>query len=169
MDHAASGGDQQSLVDPFVAVTAAFEGEVIAAARDLARTFLADLQAGHGIPVSGRVMGTVQLVVSELVTNARKYAPGPCMLTLEATGSAVDVTVWDSEPTLPIAQVADPGRVGQHGLEIILAVSEGFTTCREPVGKRVTATIALADDAAGSSPAVNCDRPRGASAQDACS
>jgi hypothetical protein len=68
------------------------------------------------------------------------------MLTLEVSGGAVDVTVWDSEPTLPIARAADPGRVGQHGLEIILAVSEGFTARREPVGKRITATIALADD-----------------------
>ncbi|MGW2897511.1 ATP-binding protein [Streptomyces sp. NPDC001212] len=69
----------------------------------------------------------VQLLVSELVTNAPKYAPGPCMLTLEATGGAVGVTVWDSEPTLPTARAADPGRVGRHGLEIVLAVSEGFT------------------------------------------
>ncbi|GAA2885922.1 ATP-binding protein [Streptomyces mexicanus] len=166
MDHT-GGGDQQVLVSSLLAVTAAFGGEEIAAARDLARTFLADLQAVHGIPVTGRVMGTLQLVVSELVTNARKYAPGPCMLTLEATGSAIDVTVWDSEPTLPIAQAADPGRVGQHGLEIILAVSEGFTACREPVGKRITATIALTDDTAGSPPPANCDRPHGASAQDA--
>ncbi|GAA3068181.1 ATP-binding protein [Streptomyces glomeratus] len=151
MDQAAHGEDRQSLVDAPITVTAAFEGsEEIAAARDLARTFLADLQAVHGLPVSGRVMGMVQLVVSELVTNARKYAPGPCMLTLEATDGALDITVWDSEPTLPIARAADPGRVGQHGLEIILTVSEGFTARREPVGKRITATIALADDSAGS-------------------
>ncbi|MER6853442.1 ATP-binding protein [Streptomyces flaveolus] len=133
-----------------IAATAAFEGtEDIAAARDLARSFLTDLQAVHGLLVSSRVMGTVQLVVSELVTNARKYAPGPCMLTLEVVDGAVEVTVWDSEPTLPLARAADPGRVGQHGLEIILAVSEGFAARREPVGKRITATIALADDPTG--------------------
>ncbi|ALO97780.1 hypothetical protein SHL15_6752 [Streptomyces hygroscopicus subsp. limoneus] len=40
-------------------------------------------------------------------SKVRKYAPGPCMLTLEVTGGVVDVTVWDSEPTLPIARAAD--------------------------------------------------------------
>ncbi|MFI1294118.1 ATP-binding protein [Streptomyces sp. NPDC020792] len=80
----------------------------------------------------------MQLVISELVTNARKYAPGPCMLILEVNGDAVGITVWDSEPKLPTARAADPGRVGQHGLEVVLAVSEGFTARREPV-KRITA------------------------------
>ncbi|MBP0455965.1 ATP-binding protein [Streptomyces montanisoli] len=148
MEQAADGANQQVLVEvPSITVTAAFDSsEEIAAARDLARTFLTDLQAIHGLPVSERVMGTVQLVVSELVTNARKYAPGPCELTLHATGNAVNVTLWDSEPALPIARTADCGRVGQHGLEIVLAVSEDFTVHREPVGKRVTAAITLADE-----------------------
>jgi hypothetical protein len=57
-------------------VSAAFEGnfegsEDIAEARDLARSFLADVQTVHGVAVSDRVIGMVQLVVSELVTNAR--------------------------------------------------------------------------------------------------
>lgn len=108
MEQRADDVHQQSLVEAPIAVTAAFEGsEEIAVARDLARAFLTDLQAVHGLPVSDRVMGIVQLVPSELVTNARKYAPGPCTLTLEVTGGVVDVTVWDSEPTLPIARAAN--------------------------------------------------------------
>ncbi|WP_439678521.1 ATP-binding protein [Embleya sp. MST-111070] len=143
-------GDRRVPVGAPVMVTAMFEGgEEIAAARALTRDFLTDLQAVHGLPVSNRVMGVVQLVVSELVTNARRHAPGPCTLTLEASDGTIDVTVWDGDPTLPIARAADPGRVGQHGLEIVLAVARGFTACREPVGKRITATIALADDPAG--------------------
>ncbi|MGA5065571.1 hypothetical protein ACPB9E_17725 [Streptomyces exfoliatus] len=45
-----------------------------------------DVQAVYGLPASGRVMGAVQLVVSELVTNARKYASVPCLLTPENDG-----------------------------------------------------------------------------------
>jgi two-component sensor histidine kinase len=89
------------------------------------------------------------LVVSELVTNARKYAPGPCLLTLEVAEGAVEVTVWDSEPSLPVVQAADPRRVGQHGLEIVVAVCRSFQMHREPVGKRITAAVALADDPVG--------------------
>ncbi|WUP70920.1 ATP-binding protein [Streptomyces sp. NBC_00258] len=104
------------------------------------------VQAVHGIPVSERAMGLVQLVVSELVTNAHKYAPGPCPLDLEVSGGAVEISVWDTDPTLPAARPADPGRVGQHGLEIAMAVCRSFEARREPVGKRVKATVVLADD-----------------------
>jgi two-component sensor histidine kinase len=43
--------------------------------------------------VSASSSGMVQLVVSELVTNARKYAPGPCLLDLEIVESAVQISV----------------------------------------------------------------------------
>ncbi|MGW2322398.1 ATP-binding protein [Streptomyces sp. NPDC001680] len=150
MDEAAEGDDRQSLVDRPVAVSAAFEGsEEIAEARDLARSFLVKVQAMHGLPVSGRAMGMVQLVVSELVTNARKYAPGPCLLTLEVEDGAVQVSVWDSSTMLPAVLATDPDRVGQHGLEIVMAVCRSFAVHREPVGKRITAALMLADDPGG--------------------
>ncbi|GGV73969.1 hypothetical protein GCM10010277_87900 [Streptomyces longisporoflavus] len=59
------------------------------------------MQAVHGIPVSPRVMDVVQLVVSELVTNAYKHAPGPCLLDLEVDGGSVKICVWDAGTTLP--------------------------------------------------------------------
>ncbi|CAM5655505.1 hypothetical protein GCM10010345_91750 [Streptomyces canarius] len=94
-------------------------------------------------------MDLTQLVVSELVTNAHKYAPGPILLDLRVLGDLVEVVVWDSDPVLPIARAADAGRVGQHGLKIVMAVAQGFEAQREPVGKRITARIALADDPDG--------------------
>ncbi|CAM5698665.1 ATP-binding protein [Streptomyces griseorubiginosus] len=150
MVRTAMGEGQDSLLGGPVTVSAAFEGSAeIAEARQLARSFLTDVQAVHGLPVSERAMGMVQLVVSELVTNARKYAPGPCLLTLEVIDGAVEVTVWDSEPILPIAKAANPGRVGQHGLEIVMAVCRSIEMHREPVGKRIKATVVLADDPGG--------------------
>ncbi|UXY24716.1 ATP-binding protein [Streptomyces cynarae] len=128
----------------------AFEGsEPITEARCAARRFLTDVQAVHGIPVSDRAMGTVQLAVSELVTNAYKYAPGPCLLDLEVSEGTVQISVWDTDPTLPAACPADPGRVGQHGLEIVMAVCQSFEVRREPVGKLVRAAIVLADGPGG--------------------
>lgn len=88
-------------------------------------------------------MDLTQLVVSELVTNARKYAPGPVLLDLRIVGDVIEVVVWDGDPVLPVARAADAGRVGQHGLEIVMAVAQGFEAQREPVGKRTTARIAL--------------------------
>ncbi|MER6619224.1 ATP-binding protein [Streptomyces sp. NPDC000931] len=137
-------------MDCALSVSAELEGsEDIARARALTRSFLADLRAVHGLEVSVRATWAIQLVVSELVTNARKYAPGPCLLTLKAGEGAVEVTVWDSEPCLPVARSTDPCRVGQHGLEIVTAVCRSFEMHREPVGKRITASVALADGSAG--------------------
>ncbi|MEV5357399.1 ATP-binding protein [Streptomyces sp. NPDC093516] len=121
----------------------------IARARHLAAGFLTRVQAEHGLPVSQRALDLTQLVVSELVTNALKYAPGPMLLDLRIVGDVVEIVVWDSDPVLPVARAADAGRVGQHGLEIVMAVAQGFEVQREPVGKRVTVRLALADDPDG--------------------
>ncbi|WP_037815720.1 ATP-binding protein [Streptomyces sp. NRRL S-1022] len=125
------------------------DGHVIAEARHRAVDFLTRVQAEHDLPVSARAMDLTQLVVSELVTNARKYAPGPVLMELRIIGAVVEVVVWDSDPVLPVARAADAGRVGQHGLEIVMAVAQGFEAQREPVGKRITARIALPDDPGG--------------------
>ncbi|MFE5923686.1 ATP-binding protein [Streptomyces sp. NPDC056468] len=133
-----------------VEVSAVFEdSEEIGEARDLARRFLSSLQAVYGLPVSERAMGMVQLVVSELVTNARKYAPGPRLLTLGVEGGSVNVSVWDSITMLPSVLPPDPDRVGQHGLEMVTAVCQSFAVHKEPVGKRITASVVLADDPGG--------------------
>ncbi|MFC8270324.1 ATP-binding protein [Streptomyces cinereoruber] len=118
----------------------------ISRARHLAAGFLTRAQAEHGLLVSQRAIDLTQLVVSELVTNARKYAPGPATLDLRITGAMVEIAVWDCDPVLPVARAADAGRVGQHGLEIVMAVAHRFEARREPVGKRITVHITLADE-----------------------
>ncbi|WP_431961822.1 ATP-binding protein [Actinacidiphila sp. bgisy160] len=52
--------------------------------------FLSEAQAVHISPSS---MAMAQLVVSELVTNACKYAPGPFLLELEVDEEVLAVTV----------------------------------------------------------------------------
>jgi anti-sigma regulatory factor (Ser/Thr protein kinase) len=118
----------------------------IAEARRLASDFLARAQTEFGLPVTARAMDLTQLVVSELVTNAYKYAQGPALLCLRVRGASVEIEVWDSDPVLPVARAADPGRIGQHGLEIVMAVVQKFTARREPVGKRITVSLPLLED-----------------------
>lgn len=150
MDLAGQDGGQQLFAGCSLSVSAAFEGSgEIAAARDMARGFLMSVQAEHGLPVSQRAMGMVQLVVSELVTNVHRYAPGPCLLTLEVSEGDVEVTVWDSSTTLPLISGPDPTRIGQHGLELVMAVCRSFEVHREPVGKRIKTAVVLADDPGG--------------------
>ncbi|SFN65869.1 Histidine kinase-like ATPase domain-containing protein [Streptomyces sp. cf124] len=125
------------------------EDGCIADARHHALAFLDRAHADHRLAVSARARDLTQLVVSELVTNARKYAPGPVLLELRVTADSVEIVVWDSDPTVPAARGADPDRVGQHGLEIVKAVTEDLFVEQEPVGKRITARIALADPPGG--------------------
>ncbi|MFD6285728.1 ATP-binding protein [Streptomyces sp. NPDC060205] len=117
----------------------------IAEARHHAAAFLEQVRTEHHSSVTARVLDLTQLVVSELVTNACKYAPGPVLMELRVTAETVDVIVWDSDPTVPEAHAADAGRVGQHGLEIVKAVAQDLQIDSEPVGKRITARIALTD------------------------
>ncbi|GAA2295392.1 hypothetical protein GCM10010234_41600 [Streptomyces hawaiiensis] len=122
----------------------------IADARQHAAAFLDQAGEEYGLLVTARARDLTQLVVSELVTNACKYAPGPVLVELGLTAGAVEVVVWDSDPEVPAARAADPGRIGGHGLEIVKAVSEGLSVDREAVGKRITARIALTDPSGAS-------------------
>ncbi|MFD9793502.1 ATP-binding protein [Streptomyces sp. NPDC059070] len=124
-------------------------GPCIAEARHRAAEFLADARLTRRDAVSARQSGLVTLVVSELVTNACKYAPGPLAMDLRIRGEVLEVSVWDGDPVLPMARAAGPGRVGQHGLEIVMAVCEAFEARREDTGKRITARIALTEERAG--------------------
>ncbi|MFF7847279.1 ATP-binding protein [Streptomyces sp. NPDC007910] len=128
-------------------MSGAFEGSAgTAAARDLTYRFLTDVQAVHGLPVDESAMDIVQLVVSELMTNASKYAPGPSVLALDVEKGAIEVSVWDGNPTPPVILPPDPTRIGRHGLEIVIKLAHGFAVHRTHLGKRITATIALTGD-----------------------
>ncbi|MFF9150104.1 ATP-binding protein [Streptomyces sp. NPDC014861] len=83
------------------------------------------------------------MVISELVTNALKYAPGPVLLELRLEGGLVALSVRDGEPRFPVVGDTDPTRVGRHGLEIVTAVAHDVEVRREPGGKRVTARVVL--------------------------
>ncbi|WP_317441508.1 ATP-binding protein [Streptomyces collinus] len=92
-----------------------------------------------------RAVQDAQLVVSELVTNAVKHAPGPCALGLElsADGDELRITVTDTSVEPPRPRPPDPGRVGGHGLNLVNLLSDGLEVTPLPHGKRVAATVPL--------------------------
>ncbi|MFJ8111790.1 ATP-binding protein [Streptomyces sp. NPDC096132] len=125
--------------------TVALDGKegCIARARRLTGDFLTRVRHRHGLPVPGRVRDLSQLVVSELVTNALRHAPGPVLLQLRIADDTVEIVVWDTDPVLPVPRPPDPTRVGGHGLEIVRAVAQELDALREPVGKRIIARLGL--------------------------
>jgi anti-sigma regulatory factor (Ser/Thr protein kinase) len=124
---------------------AEFTGEpgCIGAAREFASRFLQQLTAEWFAQLDERRGGDVQLVVSELVTNAERHSHGPYLIELEGTDRYVAVTVYDSSAALPRVYPPDPTRPGGHGLEIVRALSDRFVAEHVPVGKRVRAEFDL--------------------------
>jgi anti-sigma regulatory factor (Ser/Thr protein kinase) len=117
---------------------------MIAAARGFTDDFL-ERAARRGVPVGGRQRETARLVVSELVTNAVRHAPGPCRLVLDLGAGTLQVAVTDTSTAVPVAQERRPERIGRHGLEIVLAVCESVECRQLPQGKTVYARLALND------------------------
>ncbi|MDJ0371426.1 ATP-binding protein [Streptomyces sp. H10-C2] len=113
----------------------------IAAARDMAAAFLRDLAPHRNAPVPEHRVQDVLLVVSELVTNAGRYAPGPCVMDLSYVGGGVEVSVWDTSAELPRRFAPDPSRIGGHGMEIVERLCRRVTAERVFNGKRVRAHL----------------------------
>ncbi|MGW4698829.1 ATP-binding protein [Streptomyces sp. NPDC004285] len=112
-------------------------------ARRVAADFLARARADHGLAVAEKTDDLTRLVVSELVTNAYKYVGGPVLMELSVVGGHIEVVVRDRGTDLPVARAADAGRIGQHGLEIVMAVAQSVEARREPGGKSITVRLPL--------------------------
>ncbi|MBJ6998664.1 ATP-binding protein [Streptomyces sp. CRPSP2-6A1] len=113
----------------------------IADARHAVRVLLDE--AGH--QPDQRPSQDAQLVVSELVTNAIRHAPGPGALTLELTPDAtlLRITVRDSSSSPPVLPTPDPGRPGGHGLRLVTLLCEGLHHTTLTTGKQVVAHFRL--------------------------
>ncbi|MEU2338669.1 ATP-binding protein [Streptomyces sp. NPDC006654] len=118
----------------------------IADARAAVRTLLA--RAGHG--PGDRPSQDAQLVVSELVTNALRHAPGPAALALEVSPDAdlLRITVSDSSPRPPEPPAHDARRVGGHGLHLVIRLCGPLHTVPQATGKKVVAHLRLRRSAA---------------------
>ncbi|MFD3536981.1 ATP-binding protein [Streptomyces sp. NPDC058664] len=119
---------------------------MIASARAFTADFLAAAPAMGREPVARERVDMARLVVSELVTNVVRHAPGPCRLLLELFEDALDISVFDRAEASPVPRGHDPGRIGQHGVEIVVTVCESVSVEPHPTGtgKRVRARLRLA-------------------------
>lgn len=110
-------------------------------ARRALRAFLAHAPRIGRVPVPGPVVLDAELVVSELVTNAIRHAPGPCGLALSCSDDELVVTVWDSSVEEPVVRERDARRFGGHGMHVVHAVSSSVAVSVGEGGKRIVARI----------------------------
>ena len=135
----------------------ASDGGAIASARAFTADFLAAAPSVRREPVADERVELAQLVVSELVTNAVRHAVGPCRLLLELRQDTLEISVFDGAAAAPVPRGHDPHRIGQHGVEIVVAVCESLSVETEPEGKRVRARLSLLPEYAGT--ATPAERP----------
>ncbi|MFE7835903.1 ATP-binding protein [Streptomyces sp. NPDC057474] len=140
LEHRAS--DEQEAAAP-LRYSAAWDtaDASIADARTAVRTLLA--QAGHD--PGQRPNQDAQLIVSELVTNALRHAPGPGALALEVAPDAalLRIAVRDSSPRPPEVRAHDARRVGGHGLYLVTRLCDQVQTIALKTGKQVVAHLHL--------------------------
>ncbi len=116
----------------------------IARARDFTGAFV-DRAATLADPrIQPGLRGDALLVISELVTNVVRHAPGPCEVTLEVTGVELVITVCDTSTQPPTFHPPAPHRIGRHGLEIVLALCTSVDSRPTPHGKVIRAVMPLA-------------------------
>ncbi|MEU6934602.1 ATP-binding protein [Streptomyces sp. 2RAF24] len=144
---------ERAAPEPVLSASAVFDGTADGGAIGSARAFTVDfLTAAPAVrhrPVTQDRVDLAMLVVSELVTNAVRHTSGPCRLLLELRRDALEISVFDRATAAPVPRGHDPRRIGQHGLEIVLAVCESVAVEPDPQGKRVRARLALLPADAG--------------------
>lgn len=114
----------------------------IGEARAFTGAFL-DRATASGVVVADVRRGDALLVVSELVTNTVRHAPGPCTLALALHNDLLEIAVSDTSGRPPQAQSFQPERIGHHGLEIVLALCDAVDTDYTETGKTIRAHLPL--------------------------
>lgn len=92
-----------------------------------ARRFVRDQLA-----VGDDVLASIELLVSELVTNAVLHASTAPRLAIRLSRATVRIEVYDDDPTIPRPLPFDTERIGGRGLYIVDAMSERWGA--EPAG-----------------------------------
>ena len=105
-----------------------------------ARVFVGEHLAAHGL---GHMVDDIQLVVSELVTNALVHARTPLMLSIQAFEHSLLVAVRDGSPDRPLPVDAPGLERNGRGLRIVEVVSLDWGFSVGPAGdKSVWASFA---------------------------
>lgn len=114
-----------------------------AAAAAARRQVMRDL-GNWSVRFDAQTLSDVELVTSELITNAVQYAgDGPIAVSVGLHGEELLIAVCDSCPELPSACLADVDDEGGRGLFLVAALSVAHGVEWTPMGKRCWARIAV--------------------------
>lgn len=108
-------------------------------ARDHARGFL----RSRTPPLAASVVDDALIVAGELISNAVRHAPGPCVLHLADDGKQLTIAVSDTSDRLPVPRHPDLATgSGGFGWHLLHRLGGGLNVRTGPgPGKTVTVTI----------------------------
>lgn len=104
-----------------------------------ARRFVDDVLADGGY---GDVLDVVELLVTELVTNAVTHARSEATVLIRLLPDAVRVEVLDGDDSFPVRRVPQADRPGGRGLELVEQMSRSWGIDMLEVGKRTWFEVA---------------------------
>ena len=88
------------------------------------------------------VNSDVEVIASELATNAVKHARSPFRVTISrVAGSSIRIAVRDASFDQPVSAGRDVGRVGGRGVQLVAALSRSWGTAVEVDGKTIWAEV----------------------------
>ncbi|MEV4108972.1 ATP-binding protein [Nonomuraea sp. NPDC049695] len=90
-----------------------------------------------GIHRRSEIMDTMQLLASELLTNAVEHARGDPVLTLSSRGDTLRCEVWDEDPRLPCTRRHGPTDEGGRGLFMVHLLAKRWGVDLTHTGKAV--------------------------------
>jgi anti-sigma regulatory factor (Ser/Thr protein kinase) len=104
-------------------------------ARSLARRCLCDWGLSE-------LLDSVELVVSELVTNAVRHGAAPVEMTISREADHILVTVHDGAAAVPPQpRVAEPADDGGRGMHLVAVLTSRWGYDLQPAGKTVWAEL----------------------------
>jgi CheY-like chemotaxis protein/anti-sigma regulatory factor (Ser/Thr protein kinase) len=108
-------------------------GEPLLASPKVARRFVREMLT----PDAAALVGDVELLVSELVTNAVVHASDSPRIHVIVGPSIVRVAVYDTDPAMPTQREPDRARPGGRGLNLVETVASRWGADRVDAGKVV--------------------------------
>lgn len=112
----------------------------------LARRFVNELLAEGGYD---EVLDVVELLVTEVVTNAVVHARSEADVIVQLLPDAVRVEVRDEDDSFPVRRRPDGGQPGGRGFDLVEVMSRSWGIDMLDVGKRVWFEVAIPPTAAG--------------------
>ncbi|MEU6823503.1 ATP-binding protein [Streptomyces atriruber] len=114
--------------------------EAVAHARDVTRAFVAGLSP----EVGDQNASSIELVVSELITNVVRHARGTlCSLRLQARRDVITVAVSDADPRPPQERAPDlAGDTGGFGWPMVQHLARVVTVSLDATSKTIRAELA---------------------------